>query len=181
MNSSAHLGLVSKISPSHASSVRCVKVPWRIQWHWSCRVDWPRRKSCCSSLHTPLPALLAPASWKQGGVCFLRESWAHPGHAKVNEQNCGYRYLTVCWFFFLHIHTAVHLVDRATTVFSVKNRDAGYSSICMCFLLSNILTDYLVNFPDPTVNAIKWPTIGDVIHKQDALVNGWQTSCFWKT
>lgn len=31
--------------------------------------------------------------------------------------------------------------------------------------------DYLINFPDPAVNAIKRPAVSDVIHEQDALWN----------
>ena len=31
---------------------------------------------------------------------------------------------------------------------------------------------YLINLTDPAVNAIEWPAISDVIHKQDSLL--WQ-------
>lgn len=30
--------------------------------------------------------------------------------------------------------------------------------------------DYLINFPNPTINSIKRPTISDVVYKKDALL-----------
>lgn len=68
-----------------------MKVLWRTQWRWNCTADWPQRKSCCSFLHKPSPAPLAPVSWKQGEVGCPPRSWVHLGHAYgKKKKNCIY-------------------------------------------------------------------------------------------